>query len=74
MVQDQFAIGRSAAMTAYADLFTGFDRYYAAGHRFHPETYFRWFIASAGLHIDEADISLELDLRGVRWREDRAIY
>ena len=72
-IQDQVAIGRADTMNIYSGLFGALDRFHAEGRKFHPETYFHWWLSSNGIAMNETVFSPEMEKVKIR-REDRAVY
>jgi hypothetical protein len=72
-LQDQFAFGTPAAMDKYCGLYDNLQRFHDEGREFHPETYFQWWVTTAGLEAIENYFDVQLEKIEVP-REARAVY
>jgi hypothetical protein len=73
-IQDQFAIGDPAVMDLYAGLYDHLGDFHAEGRKFHPETYFAWWLHKCGIVVSE-DSGLIVQMDKIEMaRELRAVY
>lgn len=72
-MQDQIAMGRPDVMNYYSDMYDGFDEFFDEGRKFHPESYFWWWMERKGISIDESGWETQLEKIEMR-REMRAVY
>lgn len=72
-IQDQIAIGTPDEINRYATLYDGLPKYHEHGFRYHPESYFYWWLTGQGLKFDETGFKPEIENVHLA-REQRAIY